>query len=315
MFSNVEDFEEYYLNIEQEWTQYLLDTNQQCYYSAADTSQCGDVTVNLFDYCHRWSNSYVNRFLKKLYKLQEWYLLFPCPVTFLTLTTYQPKGQLIEDQIILLKQSWNKLIRVLRKDIPGLQYIWAMDFHKTGYGHLHIILFDKIDPIKVLKYQMLWETQYLAGSAKNGITFKFKEQDHIMYLVSYLFKHTAKVFISSKDVIGFKRFHSVIWSMGRNSSYASEGLYADEQIQTYPGVPSYQQIRLFGVSRRIASAMKLTPEDKRVIKVNHTYSPGDETSTIYQDGNEKLDEVYKWYLMNNKKRVDKGVDFFCSLDI
>lgn len=130
----------------------------------------------------------------------------PRVVSMLTLTTYQSgvhsikvKGHIvtIPESFDILKTGWDKLSKVLRKHVPGLEYILAMEAHKSGYPHLHIFLLtpEPIPEALQQKCMNLWEKKYKAGSSEHGIEFTFKTTDTpIQSIRNYLMKYVCKSF-------------------------------------------------------------------------------------------------------------------------
>lgn len=300
-----QNLENHYQQLEADFLGYIRDTEQQFYFSVTEPPDSGIFLAGKFDYCHRWSESYRNRFVLRVSRLQDWYLLNSYPVTFLTLTTYQEKDEMIEEQLTKLRYNWSKLLQVLRKMKPGLDYFTNMDFHRSGYAHLHIILFCTVTRDEMRKIRKLWNMKYKAGGSKYGVDFRVRMRDNINYLISYILKHTGKVLYSSEDVPGYLRFHSVIWAMSRKE-YRVQGVY------------DYPAVRLFSVSRRLASVMKLPSEDKSTVSVFHV-NVEEELNELYSDHDVSpydfnASHVYRWEKKRNVQKVKRAVDFFCDLD-
>jgi len=132
-----------------EFKQYLLNTEAIKYVSV--TEHGSELHINKMDYVNRWSASYKAKYQARLEQLNDWFLLNPRPITFMTLTSYQPDGLLITDQIMELKRGWHHLSQNMRKNYPGIDYIWSFDFHESGYAHYHIILFESIKPVDIIR--------------------------------------------------------------------------------------------------------------------------------------------------------------------
>ena len=293
------DLEAYYQELEAQFICYLGETKKQLYLSLTESLDIENFACKKFDFNHRWSESYKNRFVARLCRLQEWYLLNPYPVTFLTLTTHQEKNMMIEDQVTLLKDSWNKLRDVLKRMRPGLDYFCSMDFHKSGYAHYHVILFCTLRKDEEKKIRYIWSERYQAGHSLHGVNFKVQMKDNIHHLISYILKHTSKVLHSDQKTPGFLRFHSVIWNMGRVKE---------------PGVIAYKRVRLFSVSRRLSNVMKLSDQNVKAVKVVHV---GNSVKTLYEDHDVDEYDNAAWYRfeeIRNAKKVKREVEFFCNLD-
>jgi hypothetical protein len=164
-----------------------------------------DVTRTL-DYAHRFTPTYQRGMIASFYQLEAWMKDNPRHVALLTLTTYQSGQHSIEkkghavsipESFDLLKGGWDNLSKVLRKHIPGLDYILAMEAHKSGYPHMHVFLLTP-EPIPQAlqdKCALLWERKYKAGSASNGVDFTFgTSKKPIGSIRNYLMKYVCKSF-------------------------------------------------------------------------------------------------------------------------
>lgn len=82
----------------------------------------------------------------------------------------------IPEAFDILKKGGDNLSKILRKNIPEMEYILAMEAHKSGYPQFHIFFLTS-EPISDAIQQQcayLWENKYKAGSAEYGIEFTFK---------------------------------------------------------------------------------------------------------------------------------------------
>lgn len=122
------------------------------------------------EYIHRFTPRYAKRFLAKTYRLEEWYRDNPGPVTMLTLTTYQMGtysrqktggGYTIPESFEALKKGWRSLSANLRKELPGYDYWWIIEPHKSGYPHLHIAIFADLPEDLRRRLSDLWENTTL----------------------------------------------------------------------------------------------------------------------------------------------------------
>lgn len=161
---------------------------------------------NTLEYSHRFTASYQKGQIASFYQLEEHLKDNPRHVALLTLTTYQSgehsirmKGHAVSipEAFDLLKSGWDNLSKVLRKNIPGLDYILAMEAHKSGYPHLHVFLLtpEPIPQALQQKCANLWEQKYKAGSAANGVQFTFSNpKAPIGSIRNYLMKYVCKSF-------------------------------------------------------------------------------------------------------------------------
>lgn len=205
-----------------------------------------DITREL-DYAHRFSPTYQKGQIASFYQLEAWMVDNPGCVSMLTLTTYQSgahsikvKGHIvtIPEAFDIIKKGWDNLSKVLRKYIPGLNYILAMEAHKSGYPHFHIFLLtpDPIPEELQKKCADLWEKKYKAGSAKHGVEFTFSTSDTpIGSIRNYLMKYVCKSFYAltskfpdtdekNKMTAGRHVFNALVWKHGWRLIQKSRGL-------------------------------------------------------------------------------------------
>jgi len=190
---------------------------------------------------HRWTVGYRKKLLAKLYLLDEYIRENPSSITLMTLTVYQDgdySEQMTGEKLTiphsfnLLKKAWKKLSMVIRKVLPDNEYIWIVEPHKSGYPHLHVVLFSDV-PLGIQeKIKMLWSEKYQAGSFENGVDFEIRRPDQaIESLRNYLMKYIAKGFISTESRYGIEGwtaselvFNSCVWDGGYRTFQPSRGL-------------------------------------------------------------------------------------------
>ena len=190
---------------------------------------------------HRWTTGYRKKLLAKLYLLDEYIEQNPSAVTLLTLTVYQDgeyseqitgKKLSIQESFELLKKSWKKLSMMIRTILPGTEYIWIVEPHKTGYPHLHLVLFSDVSMGIQEKIKTLWSEKYQAGSLEHGAQFEIRRPDQaIESLRNYLMKYIAKGFISTDSRYGGDGwsaselvFNACVWEGGYRTFQPSRGL-------------------------------------------------------------------------------------------
>jgi len=189
------------------------------------------------EYAHRFTPTYQKGQIASFYQLEAWMKDNPRCVSMLTLTTYQSgahsikvKGHVvtIPEAFKIIKKGWDNLSKVLRKYIPGLNYILAMEAHKSGYPHFHIFLLtpEPIPEALQKKCANLWEKKYKAGSAEHGVEFTFKTSDTpIGSIRNYLMKYVCKSFYAmsskfpdnderNKMTAGRHVFNALVWKYG-----------------------------------------------------------------------------------------------------
>ena len=155
-------------------------------------------------YRTRWSNEYKRGMIAKMYGVEEY--LKKCSrggvVTLLTLTGYQggetsrevkgkvvSRGELYED----MKQGWRLLSNLLSKVSPGLEYVWVMEPHKSGYPHMHVAIFGYVSKDLQERLSWLWSEKYEVGSVEHGLDFSVKSvKESIQSVRNYLMKYITK---------------------------------------------------------------------------------------------------------------------------
>ena len=205
----------------------------------------GRITFDMFkelEYIHRWTDIYRKAVLARFYQLENWLKDNPTSVTMLTLTTYQDgqysasvKGDAvtIPQSFDMLKASWKRLRMALRQYLPSNRYVWIMEPHKTGYPHLHVIIFEGVNKETQAAISRLWSKKYKAGSADHGVNFAIKTPDEsIRSMRNYLMKYVAKGFTSTGSKFGEGDtwgtgelvFNALVWEYKWRIFGASRGL-------------------------------------------------------------------------------------------
>ena len=159
---------------------------------------------SVIPYKTRWSREYKRGMIAKMYGVEE-YLKKSSRggvVTLLTLTGYQggdlsrgvkghvvSRAELYED----MKRGWELLSGFIRKVSPGLEYVWVMEPHKSGYPHMHVALFGYVSKALQERLRRLWSEKYGVGSAEHGIDFSVKSvKESIQSVRNYLMKYITK---------------------------------------------------------------------------------------------------------------------------
>jgi hypothetical protein len=189
---------------------------------------------------HRWTTLYRKKLLAKLYRLDEYIKDHPTPVTLMTLTTYHdlkyregddsPRLS-IPEAFVVLKQSWKKLSMIIRKRMPGTEYIWIVEPQKSGYPHLHVTLFTDVSIEEQDGIKKQW-AKYQAGDYEHGAQFEIRQpEDSIESMRNYLMKYIAKGFVSTGSRFGENKwtpaelvFNALVWDGGYRTFQPSRGL-------------------------------------------------------------------------------------------
>lgn len=219
-----------------------------------------DSTLN-FPYMHRWKDEYRKGVLAKFYQLEDWFKENPSPITMLTLTTFhdtnkwggkahssEGAGITIPESFDLLKHSWDFLRDALRYYLPHVPFVWIMEPHKSGYPHLHVVLFADVDERTQNAIRALWSKKYKAGSFEHGVDFVVsKPEGGIKSIRNYLMKYIVKGFTKTGSKFG-----------------EVEGWSAGELV--FNALVWKNKWRLFGASRDLCKVMAYhkKPDEKKV---------------------------------------------------
>jgi len=173
--------------------EYLRATSKIHYQMIARSSE-GHLVFLEKGYKHRWSIEYKRDLLRRFYLLRDWHIeQFVKKSTLFTLTTYQ-KGLTHREQLRLLRKAWDSVIDLLghefkRLGLPKPEFVKIIEAHKSGYAHIHCILFADIPFETQMKLRRLYAVNYNAGSFEHGLDFSSgtKEIDHIIaYVLKYI---------------------------------------------------------------------------------------------------------------------------------
>ena len=159
----------------------------------------------------------------------------PGPLHRLTLTVSGRKYTAFEAWEIL-KQGWNKISKLLRKYVPGLEYIWVYEAHRGrrgrrgrpgrnyGYPHLHVITWGEFPADLPDRLAKQW-AKYGYGSRARGLTVKEVALDDTKkahyYIMKYITKDKGTALIEDAAELVF---HTLAWRSNHRLWGASAGL-------------------------------------------------------------------------------------------
>jgi hypothetical protein len=236
----------------------------------------GQVKQVDIDYIHRWTQTYKNRLLAKMYKLEEWYKQDPELITFFTFTTKQRDFNKLEDQYAFLKLNFQKIRDWMRKTYKArtgdstFNYFWVIEPHKSGFLHLHMMTFCTWTDSEKQHCHDMWCDKYEAG--------KREAQDiqdipvmKVDYIRTYLFKYLVKNLFDENQHASHSTFNAVAWFMSRRDT-------------------DYTGIRFYGSSQYLTKIMKLDKEidedwicESVLIGDSKTYEWDEETKTLLKE--------------------------------
>lgn len=204
---------------------------------------------------HRWKPEYAKRVYAKVQCLNEWYEQRHLPYVMVTFTTQQ-KGLTKPEQLELLTTSFGKALKFLKRRLGNFSYVWTLEAHKSGYSHVHLIIFREV-PKKVRRdLKELWGTgdpnarygaygKYCAGGFKDALQFEGRRgQRTLSSAAAYVFAYVSKSLHSEalNDVnSGYYKQASWVWKMSQRST-------------------PYKGVRMWDCSRDIKEAMRYSSE-------------------------------------------------------
>jgi hypothetical protein len=228
-------------NIVKKFKQYLK-TTKEFRFRLTGTNKDGEIVVTV-PYIHRWTEIYHNSILAKFYQLDDWMKDNPGVVTMFTLTTYQGSKSRFNDgsysrKVLgydltqlecfdLLKYSRAKFLNVLRNRNPGIDYVWVLEPHETGYPHCHLVVFREFSESERVFIKELWSEKYQAGSFDRGIEVTSKRSDEAIHSIrNYLMKYMTKQFGIGDQAWtdGELLFNAMVWATTTRMWGASKGL-------------------------------------------------------------------------------------------
>ncbi len=221
--------------------EYLKTTKEYCFRLTGTNNECEVVVI--VPYIHRWTAIYHKSILAKFYKLDDWMKDNSGVVTMFTLTTYQGSKSRFNDGSYsrtikghdmtqlecfdLLKGSRAKFLNVLRRRYPGIDYVWVLEPHETGYPHCHLVVFQEFSEDEQVFIKELWSEKYQAGSFDRGIEVTSKMSDEAIHSIrNYLMKYMTKQFGTGDQAWtkGELLFNAMIWATGTRMWGASKAL-------------------------------------------------------------------------------------------
>jgi hypothetical protein len=125
-----------------------------------------------------------------------------------------------------LKESRTKLLDAIRNKYPGINYVWILEPHKTGFPHCHLVIFKEFTESEQNAIKVLWTCKYKAGSIDRGIEISSKNSDEsILSIRNYLMKYMSKQFGTGEPWTKEELlFNAMVWETGTRMWGASKEL-------------------------------------------------------------------------------------------
>lgn len=228
-----------------------------------DTVRCREVVTEI-PYVHRFSDVYLKSIYAKFSLLQDWYRENPVPVYLLSLTT-SSRGKTIQEAFKDLRFGWRGLSNCLRdlrkKYCRSFEYIYVYEPHKSGYPHMHVVLFGVLDSNDIKRLKKLWSDKYGIGSYEHGLDISSPSyHQEISYVRAYVLKYIQKTLDFSDMSVSHFVFLAVLWSFYDPSKWVWKKPYwtrtGNFSPKPDPDKGGGGVFRLWGCSRALSAVMK-----------------------------------------------------------
>lgn len=225
-----------------------------------DTFTCRSVIAQV-PYIHRFTDLYVSSIYAKFSRLQDWYKANPMPVYMMTLTLSH-RDVTIPEAFRILREGWRALtanLRAFRRDDGTLEYIYVYEPHKSGYPHMHVILFsDCLSDRDFERLRKLWADKLVEqASYEHGLNIvKPRSYNDVEYLRAYLLKYIQKSFDFENITPSTFVYLACLWDFYDRSKW-SQKLCVPKKNGGYRAVSTGGgAFRFWGASRALTAVMK-----------------------------------------------------------
>ena len=264
--------------------------------SGYDTVHCVRISRDV-PYIHRFCNVYASSLYAKFSQLQTWYHDHETPVFLMTLTTSN-KGKTIKEAFDELRDGWHGLTHCIRnlrvKYGIDVEYIYVYEPHKSGYPHMHVVLFGDLTDLDFERIKLLWSKKYKVGSYEHGVNISApRKQQEIEYVRAYILKYVQKTMDFENMSPSQFVFLAVMWSFYDKSQWSYKIPYWTASGKFSPKSTGGGVFRLWGASRSLTAVMQKrdTEFDGTGYGVNYARF-GEEIPDIVQDISEKQLKKY-----------------------
>lgn len=278
---------------------YLTDTADREFHVKGFDIKKGEYTEKSIPYIHRWTATYRQSLIAKLYKLEAALGVNYNNISMITLTVYQ-KGSDPEQCLLKLVEMRRSLLKLLRYHFGKVDYFWILENHKTGYPHLHIAYAKILSAAEQCLVSRIWTELYRMGSSEHGVKFSLPRASNdgsfqagtVGRIRGYLLKYLKKgLGVGLLDSGGspkklLDRASRVKSMIGKNAMLLFNALLKKHNI------------RLWGCSRRYSEIMKKPDTDASVDWVCEEvsqYKGGDFVNIVWsKEGGLRPDIVKVW---------------------
>ena len=228
-----------------------------------DTFRCKSL-VKEIGYFHRFTGDYRKMLYAKFSQLEAWYNENHPPAYLMSLTTSN-RDKTIKEAFDELREGWKGLTYTLRKMRTekggNIEYLYIYEPHKSGYPHIHVILFGVLTDADIHRMKNLWSNKYGCGSYEHGLDVSMPDEDQhriddFEHIRAYILKYLQKgIDLDSMTVADFV-FNAVMWSFYDKSQWSYKIPYWTESGKFAPKSTGGGAFRLWGASRGLTAVMK-----------------------------------------------------------
>lgn len=227
-----------------------------------DTMACCAVSKEL-PYVHRFTSIYLRALYAKLSQLERWYVEHKTPVFLLSLTT-SSKGKTIREAFEELRAGWRNFAHVLRnfRRTRDIEYLYVYEPHKSGYPHMHVVLFGDLSDDDIERLRRLWSESYGIGSYEHGLhVSKPRKHQEVEHVRAYILKYVSKSLDFENMSVAHFVFLAVLWSFYDRSQWSTKIPYWTASGKFAPKSTGGGAFRLWGSSRCLTAAMQYVPAE------------------------------------------------------
>ena len=238
-----------------------------------DTFRCKPL-VKEIGYYHRFTGDYRKMLYAKFSQLEDWYNEFHPPAYLMSLTTSN-RGKTIKEAFDELRNGWRGLANTIRKmrleKHTDYEYLYIYEPHKSGYPHMHVIIFGVLTDADIHRMKKLWSDKYGCGSYDHGLDVSMPEEDQhriddFEHIRAYILKYLQKgIDLDSMTLSDFV-FNAVMWSFFDKSQWSYKIPYWTASGKFAPKSTGGGAFRLWGASRGLTAVMK---EQLKVMDATH----------------------------------------------
>lgn len=181
-------------------------------------SENKDKKVLVLEWKHRWKKSYMKEIKKRFSGAIDWYLDFDFIHIVLTVPNYGDIGFYMRK----LKKAWKSLLDFLNKRKGRFEFISVLEPQKSGYPHLHVLIFCKKFLIKQRELSEYVESK---GIGKICFIKRYWANRYGKRPLFYLMKYLSKYWKTEEWNDSFLIFSAYLWKSRTRTISTSRGFW------------------------------------------------------------------------------------------